>query len=161
MPITSVTMNPTNPSLGQYINFSAMIGGNIISKVWTFSDNTSFSGLNITKAFMQVGPAWAKFTLTEKNGKITPKTLSFNVAQNVPPPPLNATISGPNIIMIGTPNHYSINITGGTSPYNIQWSACNGTGQICDNQNPDGTFQINCNPTFHTCDTCHGKGYIE
>lgn len=127
MPITSISANPNPTTTGQTVNFSAIVGGSIVLSQWDFGDGSPIAnGLNVTHIFNSANTYLVTFTLKEKNGKVSKKTINLTVNQVIPPPP---TVNiGPDVTTnVGTSVIFNGIITNGQAPFIYDWNFGDGT----------------------------------
>ncbi len=143
-PTASFTYQPEEPQISQTIFFnstSSDVDGAIVNWTWDFGDGSMGYGERVTHSYTVVQAYIAALTATDDQGA----TDSASTIVAVSALPLTAHAGGPYTGMQGCPVTFTGNATGGTPPYNYQWSF--GDGTTSTEPNPSHTYRIGDNFT--------------
>ncbi|MBO0888057.1 PKD domain-containing protein [Candidatus Bathyarchaeota archaeon] len=111
---------PTNPVVGQTVNFNASVSGGTgpYTYNWSFGDNSTGSGPKPTHDYQLAGPYDVTLTVTDSNNSVARTVRTIRISQ----PPLTVGISySPSSPVEGQPVTLSASISGGMSPYSVTW----------------------------------------
>src|SRR3989441_45302 len=145
-PTVSFTISPTSAISSQSVTITATtVGGtNPFNFSWNFGDNSSGSGNVVSHTYSVQGTYTVTLTVRDANAQTATSTQTLSVA----PSPLTASfaMTPSSGLIVGQLASFTASVSGGTSPYTINWNFGDGTtasgNPVNHSFNMPGTYTV-------------------
>lgn len=122
---TTASATPTAVDVGATVQFSGSYSGGTAPyrHVWLFGDGSRSSSLTPTHTYSAAGTYTATLWVNDSGGMSVPHNLTITVSAS----PVATIVATPGTTDVGSPVHFSAQVSGGVSPYTYSWRLSDGS----------------------------------